>query len=34
MNALDLKFDTDYRVMTCDAGFKKWGHCSTLQFVT
>ena len=22
MNALDLKFDTDYRVMTCDAEFK------------
>ena len=22
MNALDLKFDTDYRVTTCDAGFK------------
>lgn len=22
MNALDLKFDTDYRFTTCDAGFK------------
>ena len=22
MDALDLKFDTDYRVTTCDAGFK------------
>ena len=22
MNALDLKFDTDYRVTTCDTGFK------------